>query len=97
MKDDAYYIKLCEILAGAAATKGESPVGSVIIKNNEIVSEAMEASKEKNDVTCHAELEAIRLAVKNLRTMTSLIALSIQLMNHVLCAPMQSGFIKSGK
>ena len=68
MKDDAYYIKRCEILAGEAVAKGEAPVGSVIIKADEIISEAIEASKNKNDVTCHAELEAIRLAVKKLKT-----------------------------
>jgi tRNA(adenine34) deaminase len=68
MKDDAYYIKRCEILSEQAATKGEAPVGSVIIKADEIISEAIEASKDKNDVTCHAELEAIRLAVKKLKT-----------------------------
>jgi tRNA(adenine34) deaminase len=68
MKDDAFYIKRCEILAGEAAAKEEAPVGSVIIKDDEIISEAIEASKDKNDITCHAELEAIRLAVKKLRT-----------------------------
>ena len=68
MRDDAYYIKRCEILAGEAAAKGEAPVGSVIIKGNEIISEAIEASKDKDNITCHAELETIRLAVKRLRT-----------------------------
>jgi len=66
MKDDAYYIKLCGILAEAAAAKGEAPVGSVITKGDEIISEAIEASRSKNDVTCHAELDAIRSAVKKL-------------------------------
>jgi tRNA(adenine34) deaminase len=68
MKDDVYYIKRCEILSQKAAAKGEVPVGSVITKGDEIISEAIEASKNKNDITCHAELEAIRLAVKKLRT-----------------------------
>ncbi|MBO9683593.1 MAG: nucleoside deaminase [Flavisolibacter sp.] len=68
MRDDAYYIRRCEILAEEAAAKGEAPVGSVITKGDEIISEAIEASKDKNDVTCHAELEAIRLAVKKLGT-----------------------------
>ena len=68
MKSDAYFIKRCEVLAEEAAAKGDAPVGSVILKGDEIISEAMEASKNKNDVTCHAELEAIRSAVKKLRT-----------------------------
>lgn len=68
MKNDAHYIKRCELLAEEAAAKGDAPVGSVIIKGGEIISESIEASKNKNDITCHAELEAIRLAVKNLKT-----------------------------
>jgi len=68
MKNDVYYIKRCGLLAQEAAAKGDAPVGSVIIKGDEIISEAIEASKYKNDITCHAELEAIRLAVKKLKT-----------------------------
>jgi len=58
MKDDAHYIKRCEVLAMEAVTKREALIGSVIISKDEIISEAFEASKDKNDVTCHAELEA---------------------------------------
>ena len=68
MKNDLYYIKLCELLAEEAAAKGDAPVGSIITKGDEIFAEAIEASKNKNDITCHAELEAIRLAVKKLKT-----------------------------
>ncbi|HEU4634378.1 MAG TPA: nucleoside deaminase [Flavisolibacter sp.] len=68
MEADNFYIKRCEFLARQAAAIGEAPVGAVIIKKDEIISEAIEASKFKNDVTCHAELEAIRLAVKKLGT-----------------------------
>ena len=68
MKNDVYYIRLCELLAEEAAAKGDVPVGSIITKGDEIIAEAIEASKNKNDITCHAELEAIRLAVKNVKT-----------------------------
>jgi tRNA(adenine34) deaminase len=68
MKIDVGFIKRCGILAEDAAAKGESPVGALITKKGEIVCEAIEASKNKNDVSCHAELEAIRLAVKKLKT-----------------------------
>ena len=68
MKDDAYYIERCEILSKGAAARGEAPVGSMIVKGDEIISGGIEASKNKKDITCHAELEAIRLAVKNLKT-----------------------------
>jgi len=68
MRPDLYYIQRCEVLGKEAATKGDAPVGAVITQHDEIISEAMEAAKNKNDVTCHAELEAIRLAVKKLKT-----------------------------
>lgn len=68
MKNDIYYIQRCESLGKEAAEKGDAPVGSVIIKDGEIISEAMEAGKSKNDITCHAELDAIRLAVKKMNT-----------------------------
>jgi len=68
MKNDIYYIKRCELLAAESAANGDAAVGSVIIKNDEIICEAIEAAKSKNDITCHAELEVIRLAVKKLKT-----------------------------
>lgn len=68
MKTDLDYIKRCELLAKEAAAKGESPVGSLITKDGEIISEAIEAAKNKNDVSCHSEFEALRLAVKKLKT-----------------------------
>jgi tRNA(adenine34) deaminase len=68
MKTDFDFIKRCGILAEDAAAKGESPVGALITKNGEILCEAIETSKNKNDITCHAEVEAIRLAVKKLQT-----------------------------
>ena len=68
MRPDLYYIQRCELLGKEAAIKGDAPVGAVITKGDEIISEAIEAAKNKNDVTCHAELEAIRFAVKKLKT-----------------------------
>ncbi len=68
MKNDVYYIKRCELLTAETATNGVTSVGSINTKGDEIISEAIEASKYQNDVTCHAELEAIRLAVKKLKT-----------------------------
>lgn len=64
MKNANYYLQRCLILAKQAAGKGNSPVGAVIVKDNEIISEAEEAVKTKNDISCHAEMEAIRQAVK---------------------------------
>lgn len=68
MNTDYYFMQCCRALANTAAAKGESPVGAVIVKDDKLISEAMEAGKSKNDITCHAEIEAIRFAVEKLET-----------------------------
>ena len=68
MLSDYDYMKRCEVLATEAAEEGNAPVGALIVKRGEVVCEAREAANTKNDITCHAEIEAIRLAVKQLHT-----------------------------
>lgn len=68
MKNDNYYMDRCEKLGNAAAKKGNPPVGAIIVKDGEIISEAEEAGKSKSDITCHAELEAVRIAVRKLNS-----------------------------
>jgi tRNA(adenine34) deaminase len=68
MNSDIYYIKRCREFGKIAASKGDPPVGALIVKDNKIISEAAEAGKSKNDITCHAELEAIRIAVKKMKS-----------------------------
>lgn len=68
MKSDNYYMRLCEKLAVAAAEKGNPPVGAMIVKDDKILSEAEEAGRSKNDITCHAEIEAVRIAVRKLKS-----------------------------
>ena len=68
MKTDDFFLHRCVDLAMKAAEKGNSAVGAVIVKDNKIISEGEEAVNTKNDITCHAEMEAIRLAIKNLQT-----------------------------
>ncbi len=68
MKDDHSYMEICLALSKQAAEKGNTAVGAVVVKDDEIVSEAEEAVTTKNDITCHAELEAIRTAVHKLGT-----------------------------
>jgi tRNA(adenine34) deaminase len=68
MPDDAEYMRRCAMLGREAGARGESPVGSVIVRDEQVVAEAMEANRARNDVTCHAEIEAIRGAVRRLKT-----------------------------
>ncbi len=59
-------MEICEALAEIAAKKGNTPVGSIILKGNQIIARAEEAGHSKQDVTCHAEIEVIRKARKTI-------------------------------
>ncbi len=51
-------------LARLALAEGNPPVGSVIVKDGMLMGEGIEAGKSKKDITCHAEIEAIRDAMR---------------------------------
>ena len=53
-------------LAAEAAAAGEVPVGAVITRNSEILAEARNAMRGRNDPTAHAEIVAIRQAAERL-------------------------------
>ena len=52
------------LLARAAAAAGEVPVGAVVVENGIVIGRGRNRREEKNDVSSHAELEAIRDAAK---------------------------------
>ena len=56
------YMELCNQLAMKTASKGNAPVGRIILNGNQIIARAEETSHSKQDITCHAEIEAIRKA-----------------------------------
>lgn len=55
-------------LAKKAAELGEVPVGCVIVKNGEIISEAYNLRETENNALAHAETEAISAACKRLNS-----------------------------
>jgi len=48
--------------AKAAATRGEVPVGAVIVHKGEVIAQAGNRTREQQDPTAHAEMLAIRKA-----------------------------------
>lgn len=48
--------------AKAAATRGEVPVGAVVVRAGEVVASAGNRTRELNDPTAHAEMLVIRAA-----------------------------------
>lgn len=57
------FMKRCYELAEMARAKGESPVGSIIVRDGIIIGEGIESSRSLDDITRHAEVMAILDAV----------------------------------
>lgn len=69
MTTDEEMMRLCLDLARVASETGDSPVGSLIVKDGRIISRGVEAVKARSDPTAHAEVEALRSACESLRTL----------------------------
>ena len=60
--DDTYFMKKALQEAEAAFEKGEIPVGAIIVIDNQIIARAHNLTETLNDVTAHAEMQAITAA-----------------------------------
>lgn len=60
--DDNYFMKRALQEAEMAYEKGEVPIGAVIVINNQIIARAHNLTEILNDVTAHAEMQAITAA-----------------------------------
>lgn len=58
-------IAINEAYKGIANSDG-GPFGAIIVKDNKIIAKAHNKVLQNNDATCHAEVEAIRIASKKL-------------------------------
>ncbi len=65
MRTHIHYMKKCIELGKEAMRNGNPPVGSILVKEDTIIGIGREAGKSSNDVTKHAEIEAIRDAIAN--------------------------------
>ncbi|MDP3897806.1 MAG: nucleoside deaminase [Mesorhizobium sp.] len=54
--------------ASAAASRGEVPVGAVVVRGGRILARAGNRTRELNDPTAHAEMLAIRMACAEIRS-----------------------------
>ena len=64
MNKDEFYMKLAIEEAKKAYDKDEVPVGAIIVLNDEVISKSHNLREITNDITNHAELNAIRAASK---------------------------------
>jgi tRNA(adenine34) deaminase len=60
--DDTYFMKQALIEAQKAFDADEVPVGAVIVANNQVIARAHNFTEKLNDVTAHAEMQAITAA-----------------------------------
>ena len=66
MADDTYYMKQALMEAVKAAEQGEVPVGAVVVCRDRITGRGHNLTVASNDVTAHAELQAVTAAAKTL-------------------------------
>ncbi|NDW12275.1 nucleoside deaminase [Bacteroides sp. 214] len=62
MLDDTYYMKQALAEADKAKERGEVPVGVVIVAKERIIARGHNLTETLNDVTAHAEMQAITAA-----------------------------------
>src|SRR5664279_1089367 len=60
--DDVYFMKRALTEAEQAFSEGEIPVGAIVVCRNKIISRAHNLPETLNDVTAHAEMQAITAA-----------------------------------
>ncbi|MGH9574728.1 MAG: nucleoside deaminase [Candidatus Acidiferrales bacterium] len=61
-------MRRCVEIARQAIASGDTPVGSLIVEGDELVSEGVEAVRARHDATAHAEMEALRTAFARRRS-----------------------------
>ena len=66
MADDKFYMRQALLEAEKAAERDEVPVGAVVVCRNRIIARAHNLTETLNDVTAHAEMQAITAAANYL-------------------------------
>ena len=66
MSQDEQFMRKALIVAQAAYDEGEIPIGAIIVCRDRIISRAHNLTETLNDVTAHAEMQAITAAANAL-------------------------------
>lgn len=66
MSQDEQFMRKALIEAQAAYDEGEIPIGAIIVCRDRIISRAHNLTETLNDVTAHAEMQAITAAANSL-------------------------------
>ncbi|MEZ4721404.1 MAG: nucleoside deaminase [Flavobacteriales bacterium] len=63
---DEYFMKMAFNEAVLAYEKKEVPVGAVVVSRNKVIARAHNLTEQLNDVTAHAEMQAITAAANHI-------------------------------
>jgi len=63
-EDYQYYMDQCLEIAEAALNAGNPPVGAILVYEGKVIGTGQEAGRSSGDITNHAEILAIRSAIK---------------------------------
>lgn len=63
---DAEYMRMALLLAEAAASKSEVPVGAIVVKAGVVIGRGANAPIGLHDPSAHAEIQALRAAAQHL-------------------------------
>lgn len=63
---DTYFMQMAYKEAQKAFEFGEIPVGAVVVSNNKVIGKGHNLTEQLNDVTAHAEMQAITAATNYL-------------------------------
>lgn len=66
MADDIFYMRQAILEARKAFDRGEIPVGAVVVCRERVIARSHNLTETLNDVTAHAEMQAITAAANNL-------------------------------
>ena len=64
MTRDEHFMALALHEAELAAAEGETPIGAVVVRGDEVIATAHNGREQGLDITAHAELSAIRAAAR---------------------------------
>lgn len=64
--DDAFFMNQALAEARKAASRGEIPVGAVVVSGNRIIARSHNLTETLHDVTAHAEMQALTAAANTL-------------------------------
>ena len=67
MTNDEKWMKIAIHQALKAESKGEVPVGAILVKNDSLISKSYNQPISRNDATAHAEIQVIRAAGMKLK------------------------------